>query len=67
MPDLYDSRVKAKVLNFPGLVTEQYDSVELGYTDSKLATVTFKLAGATVATLTLSYDGSNKLTGVAKT
>ena len=66
MPDLYDSRVKAKVLNFPGLVTEQYDSVELGYTDSKLATVTFKLAGATVATLTLSYSGTT-LTGVTKT
>ena len=45
-------------------MTLAYDS--LGYSGTTLTTVTFKLASATVATLTLSYSGTT-LTGVTKT
>ncbi len=34
---------------------------------SKIDTVTYKLASATVKTLTFSYDGSDRLTGVVAT
>ena len=48
------------------LVTEQYDSITLGYDGTKLSTVTYKSDGTTVATLTLGYSGDT-LTGVTKT
>ena len=53
------------VSNFPGIITEQYDSITLGYDGTQLKTVTYKLASATVATLTLTYLGDTLL-GVAK-
>ena len=49
-----------------GSTVEAYDEIALGYSGTTLTTVTFKLASATVATLTLSYSGTT-LTGVTKT
>jgi hypothetical protein len=43
-----------------------HDEVSLSYTGDNLTGVVYKLATATVATLTLSYTGT-KLTGVVKT
>jgi len=46
-----------------------YDYISLWYTGANLTTVIYKLGGsggATVATLTLWYDGSNNLTSVTK-
>ena len=53
------------------LVPEQYDSIELTYVPSgngagEIQTATYKLSGSTIATLTLAYDGSNRLTSVTK-
>jgi hypothetical protein len=45
---------------------EQYDEIVLGYTGTDLTTVTYKLGGVTVGTLTLSYTGTD-LTGVVRT
>lgn len=52
------------------LVPESYDEIDLTYTtpsSTDIATVTYKLATVTVATLTLSYDGNDRLTTVVKT
>ena len=49
--------------------TASYDYISLSYTGSNLTTVTYKTGGATgttVATLTLTYDGANNLTSVAR-
>lgn len=53
------------------LVTEKHDYVSLTYVGAStdIQTVTYKdggVAGTTVATLTLGYDGSNRLTSVTK-
>ena len=52
-------------------ITSKYDEIDLSYYASgvnagQLETVTYKLAGATVNTLTLSYDSANNLTSVVK-
>jgi len=47
-----------------GLVPEAYDELLLGYSGTNLTTVTYRMGGLTVATLTLGYSGSN-LTSVA--
>lgn len=42
-----------------GLVPEEYDYIQLGYTGSDLTTVTYKIGGSggtTVATLTMTYS-----------
>ena len=49
----------------------EYDEILLTYVASgdgtgEVETVTYKLATVTKATLTLSYDSSNRLSGVAK-
>ncbi len=49
-----------------GLVPEAYDEVTLSYTGADVTGVVYKLASATVATLTLGYSGSN-LTSVTRT
>jgi len=51
-----------------GLVPEKFDEVVLAYVGATtdIATATYKLAGATVATLTFTYDGSDRLTDVVK-
>ena len=50
----------------------KFDEIALTYVPSgngagEVSTAVFKLASATVATLTLTYDSNNKLTGVVKT
>jgi hypothetical protein len=50
----------------PGFTISKYDSITLGYTSNVLTSVVYKLSGATVATLTLTYTDGN-LTGVEKT
>jgi len=49
-----------------GFAPESYDEIVLGYTGTDLTTVTYKLASATVGTLTLSYTGTD-LTKVVRT
>lgn len=53
------------------LAPVEHDELEITYVPSgngvgEVQTVVYKLASATVATLTLSYDASNRLTGVVK-
>lgn len=55
-----------------GLVSEKYDEIALTYVAAgngagQIQTATYKLAGGTVATLTLTYDAANKLIDVVKT
>ncbi len=52
-----------------GFVPEAFDETDLTYVGATDAidTVTYKLLGSTVATLTFSYDGSNRLSTVVKT
>lgn len=60
--------------NVSGLVTQAYDYIALTYVPSgngagEIQTVTYKIGGASgavVATITLSYDSSNKLSGITK-
>lgn len=54
------------IVNDNSLIPTQYDELVLGYTGSNLTSVTYKLAAATVGTLTLSYDGSDNLSGVIR-
>lgn len=60
------------VINVGGtLVPERYDNIELTYVASgdgvgEIETVTYYLAAAQVAMLTLSYDGSNRLISVVR-
>lgn len=50
------------------LVPENFDEVVLTYVGATedISTATYKLATVTVATLTLTYDGSNRLSSVTK-
>jgi hypothetical protein len=53
------------------LVPDTYDSIELSYVSAgngvgEIGTVIYKLDAATIATLTLSYDVSNRLISVVK-
>jgi hypothetical protein len=53
------------------LVPAAYDEIDLTYVASgagvgQIETAVYKLASATVATLTLSYDGSDRLSSVVK-
>lgn len=75
----YDNTTKRRVavdssgrLSFSQLVPEKYDEIALTYVASgdgagEIETVVYKLASATVATLTLGYDASDRLNSVAKT
>jgi hypothetical protein len=49
-----------------GLEIPEHDEIVLSYTGSNLTGVVYKLATATVATLTLAYDGNDNLTSVTK-
>lgn len=52
------------------LVPEQYDYIGLGWTGVLLTSVTYKAGGASgtiVATLALTYDGSDNLLTVTRT
>lgn len=61
--DLLDSKLAGS------LVPVEHDEVVTTYvgSTSDISTVVYKLAGVTVATLTLTYDGSNRLIGVVRT
>lgn len=53
------------------LVPDQYDSIELTYVVAgngvgEIETATYKLDGSAIATLTLTYDGSNRLSSVVR-
>lgn len=52
-----------------GLVPEAFDEQVITYVGAtdRISTVVYKLATVTVATLTMSYDGSDRLDGVVKT
>lgn len=56
---------QAPLATLTGLAIPEHDTIELGYTGDDVTSITYKLGGATVATLTLTYtDG--KLTKVVK-
>ena len=59
-----DSNGNLSIIN--GLSIPEHDEIVLSYTGSNLTGVEYKLATVTVATLTLSYDGSDNLIGVVK-
>lgn len=48
-----------------GLVNQPYDQITLSYTGTDLTGVVYRLAGVTVATLTLGYTSGN-LTSVLR-
>lgn len=48
------------------LVTAAHDELDLAYTGTDLTTVTYKLSGSTVATLTLTYASPGVLSSVVK-
>jgi hypothetical protein len=56
-----------------GFAPKEYDEVALTYVgigldgEGQVATAVYKLATVTVATLTLSYDASDRLVGVVRT
>ena len=68
-----DATGALKVRGIAGaLVPERYDQIDLTYVPSgngvgEIQTAVYKLATVTVATLTLSYNASNKLTSVVRT
>jgi len=60
------------VINFGSLVPKEHDEIVLTYVASgngegEIETVVYKLVTVTQATLTLSYNADNKLTGVVRT
>ncbi|NBX74944.1 MAG: hypothetical protein EBQ92_00110 [Proteobacteria bacterium] len=53
----------------PGFSLPAYDYISCSYTSGNVTGVVYKTGGAsgsTIATLTLTYDGSNNLTSVTK-
>jgi hypothetical protein len=61
--------VTGTVNTLTGLEIPEHDYVGLGYTGDNLTSVVYKTGGsggATVATLALAYDGSNKLISVTR-
>jgi hypothetical protein len=71
----FDDAAQAhRVTQLNSLVPEEYDYIALTYVGAgpgmgEISTVTYKVGGAsgtTVATLTLGYDGSNRLTSILR-
>jgi hypothetical protein len=58
--------VKASASSIAGFSIPAYDNIVLSYTSNNLTGVVYKVGATVVGTLTLSYDGSNQLTGVVK-
>lgn len=59
------------VMNFGSLVPTTYNGIELTYVTSgngigQIYQVIYKVDGSPVATLTLTYDGNDKLSEVTK-
>ena len=53
----------------PGLAIPEHDYVSLTYTGTNATTIVYKQGGsggATVATLTMTYDGNNNVTSITK-
>jgi len=60
---------KMIVRDIAGLGIPPHDYVSFAYTGSNPTTITYKSGGsggATVAVLTLTYDGSNNVTSITK-
>ncbi len=49
------------------LVPVAFDEMLLTYSGDNIATVVYKQSSATVATLTLTYDGSDNITRIVRT
>ena len=65
-PHLLDEEGNLKV-SVNGLIIPRHDEVSCAYdSNNNLISVIYKLAGTTVATLSLSYDSDNNLIGVVK-
>jgi hypothetical protein len=63
------ANIKTNTASIAGMQIPPYNYVSCSYTGSNLTGVVYKTGGSggtTVATLTLSYDGSNNLTSVTK-
>lgn len=61
--------IKDDAASIAGLSIPEHDYMDLAYTGGNLTEVVYKQGGSTgttVATLTLTYDGSNNLVSVAK-
>lgn len=70
-PILTDTAGNLNVNVLSGFVPTAFDEIVLTYVPSgngagQIATATYKLATATVATLTMTYNGSDQLTDVLK-
>lgn len=69
---LDDGTVAQKILASGGaLVPEQYDQIDLTYVTvgngiGEIETVVYSYLASVVATLTLSYDGSDRLSSVVR-
>jgi hypothetical protein len=55
------SNIYAELQKLNSLVPARWDNFTCSYTGVNLTGVVFKLGAATVATITLTYDGSNNL------
>ena len=70
--ELSDGTLAQKVAMLGGnLVPQQYDQMTLSYITSgngagEIGTVEYRYTGNLVATLTLTYDGSNRLVDVVR-
>ncbi len=65
----YVSSAAPLPVDIQGLSIPDHDYISCSYTGSNLTGVVYKLGGSsgtTVATLVLTYDGSNNLTSVTK-
>lgn len=66
-----DGQLAQKTVNIGSLITEPYDNIELSYVASgngagEIETVVYKSGATTVATLTLTYDASNRISTIVR-
>lgn len=71
VPNFRGEGIIEAINNAAGLVPESYDQITVTYVASgngagEIETVTYSKDASTVATLTLSYNSDNKLTGVVR-
>lgn len=62
-------KVSGSISTTDGFSIPAYDYVSMSYTNDNLTEVVYKTGGSngtTVATLTLTYNGSNKVTSITK-
>ena len=68
--DIGGGQYAEAVASIDGLKIPAHDYISLSYTGANLTGIVYKIGGSggtTVATLALTYDGSNNLTSVTKT